>query len=92
MVEGVCALKRGDGANAESRLRRALEIYRANLRPTHIYIAEASRWLASALDAQGRIGEARAAAEEAVRIWAQNYAPGNPVLEEARSYVKKLSN
>jgi tetratricopeptide (TPR) repeat protein len=91
MVEGVCALKRGDGLNAERRLRSALEVYRATLRPTHVYIAEASSWLASALDAQGRIGEARAAAEEAVRIWEQNYPVGNPVLEEARSNAEKLS-
>jgi tetratricopeptide (TPR) repeat protein len=91
MVEGVCSLKRGDGTNAERLLRRALEVYRSMLRPTHVYIAEASHWLASALEAQGRIGEARAAAADAVRIWDQNYAAGNPVLEEARSYVRKLS-
>jgi hypothetical protein len=47
--------------------------------------------LALALEAQGRIGEAHAAAEEAVRIWEQNYAAGNAVLEEARSYAAKLS-
>jgi hypothetical protein len=42
MVEGVCSLKRGDGVNAERQLQRALEVYRAALRPSHIYIAEAS--------------------------------------------------
>jgi len=47
--------------------------------------------LASALEAQDKIAEARAAAEEAVRIFALNYDPGNPVLTEARAYSVRLT-
>ena len=91
LVSGVCSLNRGDAANAEHRFRRALEWFERAVRPGHVYFADARRRLASALEAQGRIAEARAAAEDAVRIWAQNYAAGNPILEEARTYVRKLS-
>ena len=90
LVSGVCDLKRGDGGAAEIRFRKALEIYQHALQPGHVYFAEAQRWLASALEAQRRIAEARLAANEAVRIWAQNYQAGNPVLEEGRAYLKRL--
>lgn len=90
VVSGVCALKRGDNESAEHRLRKALEVYQHALQPGHVYFAETQRWLASALEAQRRIPEARLAANEAIRIWAQNYQAGNPVLEEARAYLKRL--
>ncbi len=90
VVSGVCALKHGDNGSAEHRFRGALEIYQHALQPGHVYFAEAQRWLASALEAQRRMPEARLAANEAVRIWAQNYQAGNPVLEEARAYLKRL--
>jgi predicted Zn-dependent protease len=55
--------------------------------------ADSGAWrcLASAIEAQGGTGKARAAADEAVRIWARNYDAGNAVLEEARRYAQKLS-
>jgi len=90
VVSGVCALKRGDNESAEHRFRRALEVYQHALQPGHVYFAEAQRWLASALEAQRRMPEARLAANEAVQIWARNYQAGNPVLEEARAYLKRL--
>ncbi|HTS47523.1 MAG TPA: protein kinase [Bryobacteraceae bacterium] len=90
VVSGVCALKRGDNGSAEHRFRKALEVYQHALQPDHVYFAEAQRWLASALEAQRRMAEARLAANEAVRIWARTYQAGNPVLEEARAYLKRL--
>ena len=90
VVSGVCALKRGDNESAEHRFRRALEVYQHALQPGHVYFAEAQRWLASALEAQRRMREARLAANEAVQIWARNYQAGNPVLEEARAYLRRL--
>jgi serine/threonine protein kinase len=90
LVSGVCALKRGNASAAEHEIREAMDVYQHSVQPGHVYFAEAQRWLASALEAQRRIPEARAAATEAVRIWSQNYQAGNPVLEEARDYLNKL--
>jgi tetratricopeptide (TPR) repeat protein len=90
MVWGVAALKRGHAAAAEHRFRRSAEVYERALQPTDASLAQIRRLLASALEAQGKTAEARAAAQEAVRIYALNYAAGNPILEDARTYSQNL--
>jgi tetratricopeptide (TPR) repeat protein len=88
---GVCALNRGDAAGSERRFRRAAEVYQRTLPPGDATLAQVSRRLASALQAQGRLAEARAAVEEAIRIYAIRYGSRNPILAEARTYLQKLS-
>ena len=90
LVSGICALRRGNASTAEHEIREALSVYQHAVQPGHVYIAEAQRWLASALEAQKRIAEARAAANDSVQVWSRNYQAGNPVLEEARDYLNKL--
>ena len=90
-ASGICALAHGEAADAESRFRHAAEVYRRALQPEDPTLAVVSRQLASALEAQGKLAEARAAAEEAIRIYSINYAPGNSVLVEARAYANRLA-
>jgi tetratricopeptide (TPR) repeat protein len=90
-ASGICSLAHGEAANAERRFRRAAEVYRRAVQPGDATLAVVSRQLASALEAQGKVAEARAAAEEAARIYALNYAPENPILAEARAYANRLA-
>ena len=90
-VAGLCALKRGDGAGAERRFRHALEVYSTTLPANHTSFGTVRRDLASALQMEGRLDEARAAANEAVRIFSQNMDTGNPVLDEARQFAAQFA-
>src|ERR1035441_731529 len=90
LAEGILALKQGEAANAEQRFRAALEFTEQQAGGKH-GAAWASRWLASALQAEGRISAARAAADDAVRIWSQIYQDRSAPLLEARAYAAKLS-
>jgi tetratricopeptide (TPR) repeat protein len=91
LAEGILALKQGEAANAEQRFRAALEFTEQQADGKHYGAAWASRWLASALQAEGRISAARAAADDAVRIWSQIYQDRSSPLLEARAYALKLS-
>ena len=91
LAEGILALKQGEAANAEQRFRAALEFTEQQAGGKHYGAAWASRWLASALQAEGRISAARAAADDAVRIWSQIYQDRSAPLLEARAYAAKLS-
>jgi hypothetical protein len=91
LAEGIVVLKRGNAAQAEGHFRGALGIAGKQAGGKNYGVALSSRWLASALEAEGQISAARAAADDSIRIWSQIYPGQTTPLQEARAYATKLS-
>jgi tetratricopeptide (TPR) repeat protein/predicted Ser/Thr protein kinase len=91
LAEGILALNRGQAPQAEQRFRIALETAKQQSGGKNYGAAYASRWLATALEAEGQISAARGAVDDAIHILSQIYEVHSAPLLEAREYAARLS-